>query len=143
MSEPDQTGVRRRFLLHGLIALVTLGLYMPVCLAWRDQEVRQRAEVTTGVPSGWALGAGAALGVISRAVLGGGSSGAAAGLSVVYLRVHWIGDVVGGMLAAWLALTLADQAASREGARGGVVRWLDRQGHRGSLRVLHRPGPGD
>jgi membrane-associated phospholipid phosphatase len=52
--------------------------------------------------------------------------------SVVYLRVHWIGDVVGGLAAAWLALWLADRAADGTGRLGAAAAWLDEQGRRGS-----------
>lgn len=77
--------------------------------------------------------------VRSQPPLIGGAAGVHGALlvvSVVYLRVHWIGDVLGGLAAAWLALFLADRAARRRGWMGEIVRRLDRWGRRGLARSL-------
>lgn len=59
-------------------------------------------------------------------------------VSVVYVRVHWVGDVIGGLLVAWIALWLAERAARRQGPLGGLARRLDRLGHRGAGRLTAR-----
>lgn len=82
---------RRRFLVHLAIALVTLGLYMPVWLALRDREIRTRAELSSTVSCAWALGAGAALAVISRPLFGVGSPSLAFGLSLLAIGVFLAG----------------------------------------------------
>ena len=45
--------------------------------------------------------------------------------SVVVIRVHYVADVAGGLVAAWLALRVVDACLAREGALSGVGRALD------------------
>lgn len=58
--------------------------------------------------------------------------------SVVYLRVHWLGDVAAGLVVAWVGLTLADRMARRAGPLGDAIAWLDRLGWRGARWALAR-----
>lgn len=93
---------RRRFLWHLLGAVVTLGLYMPVWLARWDVEVRDHVGEPAEIPSAWALGAGAALGLISRGVFGQGSPGLASALSLLGVAVFLAGvyQVADGLAGA-------------------------------------------
>lgn len=55
--------------------------------------------------------------------------------SVVLVRVHWLGDVAGGLVVAWLGLRLADRAVAGRGWLGRCVEWLEDRGTRGLTRV--------
>lgn len=55
--------------------------------------------------------------------------------SVVLVRVHWLGDVAGGLVVAWLGLRLADRAVEGRGWLGTCVDRLDEWGSRGLERV--------
>lgn len=93
--------MRSRYLRELAIAVVTLGLYMPVWLHWRDAEVRGHLPGIDGMPAAWALGSGMALGVIARAVFGATSPDVALalgllGVVVFLLGFHQVADRLAG-----------------------------------------------
>lgn len=91
MADPGDADVQRAFALHLVVAVATLGLYMPVWLAQRDETVRERVPDPDWLPGAWALGAGTALGLIARGLFGDTSPRVALGLSLLAVVVFLVG----------------------------------------------------